>query len=207
MFGFALLVRFHPHAYYTYFPQSEIVIQLVKTAKFSPESTLRCGCLTTTSNKQSRPLRHTRTNSVLVIENVQQSQDSIYRRLDAKIDEVGAQAAEHGLNMFISGQLHSLLPPTATTVHLSKHQQTMCVPSCTCLCHQWQEVRSPKVFDKLMGSLLLGYTGVPLVTRKCTNESCKFKATYALRLRYQFPLWLLSHACQGKQTIKVGLIW
>ena len=69
----------------------------------------------------------------------------------------------------------------------------MCVLSCTCLCHQWQEFKSPKLFERLMGSLLLGYTGVPLVTRKCTKKSCKFKATYALKLRYQFPLWMLTH--------------
>lgn len=133
-------------------------------------------------------------NSVLVIEGVRRSQDDVCKRLEAKIDELGSQAAEHGLNMFISGQLHSLLPPTAAAVHLSKHQQTMCVPSCACLCHSWRELRSPHVFDGLMGSLLLGYTGVPLVTKNCTIKACKVKATYALKFSYQFPLWLLSYA-------------
>jgi len=133
-------------------------------------------------------------NSALVIDDVRRSQDDVYKRLGAKIDKLGAQAEECGLNMFISGQLHSLLPPTAAAVHLSKHQQSMCVPSCACLCHKWQEFSSPKIFDGLIGSLLLGYTGVPLVTKKCTKESCKFRATYAIRLHFQFPFWLLSYA-------------
>jgi hypothetical protein len=54
-----------------------------------------------------------------------------------------------------------------------------------------QDSSSTQQVSKLLGRLSVGYTGVPLVTRKCTAGQCRVGATYAVQLSYNPPLWFL----------------
>jgi hypothetical protein len=128
------------------------------------------------------------------IEEVRQSQDSTARLIETKVEQLRLDTAEHSANIYLAGQLNSLLPPSAVAVQLSVQQRSMCVPSCSCLCHQWRQLRSPRVFDRLIGSLLVGYSGVPLMTVECTVKSCSVKASYAMKVCYRFPAWMLARA-------------
>jgi len=126
--------------------------------------------------------------------NLTQSHDTLIRTIDTRMNEIRADVAESNTNMFFRGQLNSLLPPSAVAIHLSLQQRMMCVPDCPCVCHRWQYVNSPRLLDRLIGSLVVGFSGVPLATRKCTVSKCRLKATYALRVCYKFPTWVLSTA-------------
>lgn len=129
-----------------------------------------------------------------VISGLVQSQEDMRRLLETKLEDIRADVAENSTNMFLSGQLNSLLPPTAVAVHLSYQQRSLCVPSCPCPCHTWRYLKSPRVLDRLIGSLVIGYSGVPLRTRKCLATTCRSEATYALNVWYKFPLWVVAQA-------------
>lgn len=116
------------------------------------------------------------------------------KHLEEQIDGIKEEVNETSTNMFLRGQLNSLLPPTAVAMHLSLQQRIMCVPECSCACHQWQYIISPQVLNVLIGSVALGYSGVPLKARKCSTSKCSVQATSTLRLYYRFPPWMWSAA-------------
>jgi hypothetical protein len=150
--------------------------------------------LTESFGQTATTIQEYQQNTMLAIEGFQQSQDSAVRLLEAKVEQLRLESAENSGFMFLAGQQNSLLPPSSIAIQLSMQQRTMCVPSCVCLCHRWRQLRSPKVFERLIGSLIIGYSGVPLITKNCTVKSCKVKATYALKVNYRFPVWMLARA-------------
>lgn len=124
------------------------------------------------------------------------AQTAMQSLLESKISEIQSDLDENNVNMFLRGQLNSLLPPTAIAVHLSLQQRAMCVPSCPCICHSWRHFKSPSVLERLIGSLVLGCTGIPLMARRCTETRCRVKATYAVRVCYRLPTWSSAHVVQ-----------
>ncbi|KAF2685015.1 ankyrin [Lentithecium fluviatile CBS 122367] len=118
------------------------------------------------------------------------SGESLMKYLEERLDQIKNDVDENSTTMFLRGQLNSLLPPSAVAMHLSLQQRIMCVPDCSCICHQWQYINSPQLLDALIGSVVIGYSGVRLATRKCTMSKCRVQATSALRFSYKFPMWM-----------------
>jgi hypothetical protein len=65
-----------------------------------------------------------------------------------------------------------------------------CPSPCNCACHQQQHFGSSNFLHQLLGSLFIGYTGLPLITPQCTS-SCQRRSAPMLLIRYYFPMWLL----------------
>lgn len=43
----------------------------------------------------------------------------------------------------------------------------VCEVSCHCVCHEPRQSRSPQLLDRLFGILFLGYSGVPMLRKRC----------------------------------------
>ena len=69
-----------------------------------------------------------------------------------------------------------------------------CRPWCSCLCHVRGSVRTPGIMKTFMGSLFLGYSGVPGITQPCNETQCRRRSSTRFILSYQFPEWFWTRA-------------
>jgi hypothetical protein len=77
---------------------------------------------------------------------------------------------------------------SAIQLRASCYRKT-CRPWCSCCCHVRREVRTPSLAKSFIGSLFIGYTGVPVVTPPCNEKQCKKRSTSRIIVSYQFPGW------------------
>ena len=52
----------------------------------------------------------------------------------------------------------------------------------------------PVILRSLIGCLYLGYAGLPILSSKCTNDSCKNHPGRSLEILYCFPRWFLERS-------------
>ena len=75
--------------------------------------------------------------------------------------------------------------------------------TCECCCHYKYLNRSPRVVDRIFGTLFTVYSGVSNAAPQCNVSSCAQSCTgsdIALSLTYLFPPWLLSWGISLKFT-------
>ncbi len=85
---------------------------------------------------------------------------------------------------------------SATTigVRLTQGPNNLCVKCCSCVCHKPGRLRI-NLLGPFIGSLFVGYTGLPNITPPCNEYTCKknrHRATFSARLTYYFPSWFLT---------------
>lgn len=88
-----------------------------------------------------------------------------------------------------SGQ-HSLV---AFTVR-PRGFRDICKTWCSCACHSQGKLRTPQRLRGVLGSLFVGYSGMPGLTPACDDRTCRRRASLAMDLVYYFPVWFLSRA-------------
>lgn len=119
---------------------------------------------------------------------------------------VGQGTCDHAVAIRDQSRLQNMWKPsplsqnqaTVTTVSatymLDRHNPVL--PLCNCCCHDRYSERSPRVADKIFGTLFTGYSGIPYLTRKCDESSCAQSCSWphaTFSLTYFFPMWFLSY--------------
>jgi hypothetical protein len=98
---------------------------------------------------------------------------------------------------------HKKTPPAESTgtiqVRASCYRKT-CRPWCSCCCHVRRSLRSPGLVKGFIGSLFVGYSGVPLATQPCNERQCQRRSTVRFTLSYQFPAWFWTKALFASLT-------
>jgi hypothetical protein len=69
-----------------------------------------------------------------------------------------------------------------------------CRPWCSCRCHIRGSIRSPSIVSNFLGSLFVGYSGIPGVTEACSEKQCSKRSQVRLIASYQFPKWMWTRA-------------
>ena len=72
-------------------------------------------------------------------------------------------------------------------LHCTKRQR--CRRFCKCACHHPKNIRSTKFLESLVGSLLIGYTGLPIL-QSANMTSCQNCSVSTANIIYTFPSWL-----------------
>ena len=68
-----------------------------------------------------------------------------------------------------------------------------CEGHCSCICHSnRRHYKSPGVLSKLVGSLFIGYYGLPVSISECDSKTCVNQVSRMLRVSYSFPTWFVS---------------
>ena len=81
--------------------------------------------------------------------------------------------------------------------YMPVHQRSICRYNCKCDCHQPHQVRTPQLFNRVLGALFVGYSGYPFGTlQRCTNAYCQRDSGFRAQIKYFFPLWLLEKMIQ-----------
>ena len=70
---------------------------------------------------------------------------------------------------------------------------TSCKRYCSCVCHSRTSYNSPQRLKNLLGSLFVGYTGLPSSTLKCDLDTCANQGSRNLQFQasYTFPVWFV----------------
>ena len=68
--------------------------------------------------------------------------------------------------------------------------------ACTWNCHSSARIRSPSFFDRLFGSLLIGYKGSFLLSSRRHEVDCRHQDFHSLLFIYFFPVWFLARTVQ-----------
>ena len=70
----------------------------------------------------------------------------------------------------------------------------MCILGCACMCHSHQQFRSPQFFDQPLGSLFVGYVGLPILSPSCDRRGCIENFEFFLNTHCVFPHWFVKRA-------------
>jgi hypothetical protein len=65
---------------------------------------------------------------------------------------------------------------------------TVCRPGCSCACHSQRRSATPRLVDRILGQLFLGYAGLPLFNPNCNIASCEKAQIPHVSVEYWFPL-------------------
>ena len=105
--------------------------------------------------------------------------------------DVGSTKAFHhnGEILFSSKQLTAVSAVGIRTTHFPR---TACRPWCSCACHSETRAQTPQFLEKLLGSLFIGYSGLPAITKSCSERSCHARAQPIVNITYFFPPWFLA---------------
>ena len=63
---------------------------------------------------------------------------------------------------------------------------------CVCICHRRRHFQSPSLFTKILGSMFLGYSGLPVVSPRCDRLECTHGSNFAMSFDYIFPTWFIA---------------
>ncbi|KAI9699636.1 MAG: hypothetical protein M1836_002670 [Candelina mexicana] len=85
-------------------------------------------------------------------------------------------------------------PGTTIGVSLVQRSEHRCVKLCSCVCHKPGRLNI-NFLDRVIGSLFVGYVGLPVFSPPCNEHTCKknrHRSSFTARFTYYFPSWFLA---------------
>ena len=70
--------------------------------------------------------------------------------------------------------------------------QWRCSRTCMCTCHDRQNKNTPRLVNRFLGMIFIGYNGFPLISPPCDTYPCIRRPTAVVS--YFFPPWLIARA-------------
>ncbi|KAI9784656.1 MAG: hypothetical protein M1835_003537 [Candelina submexicana] len=93
-----------------------------------------------------------------------------------------------------TGSPHAPTPGTTVGIGLVQEPENQCARLCSCICHKPGRL-SISFLDRVIGSLFVGYVGLPVFTAPCNEYICKknrHRSSFSARFTYYFPSWFLA---------------
>lgn len=97
--------------------------------------------------------------------------------------------------------ISNILPPNrhdddavVPNINVRVLRRRSCHSACSCSCHRTQRLVSPGTLERLVGSLFMGYTGIPSPFRRCDVYDCRQRSLTHVKLTYRFPAWFWNRA-------------
>ncbi len=81
-------------------------------------------------------------------------------------------------------------------------RQGRCSQWCDCACHTYIRTRTPEAVQTILGSLFLGYTGLPTLTPPCNNGKCRRSSEAFVQFNYYFPSWFVARAVSFAMSVQ-----
>ena len=107
----------------------------------------------------------------------------------------GIKAEQHPLRddhsaMPFLGSICQLGESTSMSFHVSR--VGLCRGLCNCSCHYRSRYQTPKFLNQFLGTLFIGYTGLPYWDKTCDQPECSSQFSRTVTAAYTFPQWFLS---------------
>lgn len=87
------------------------------------------------------------------------------------------------------------------SVEMNQTRIRECGSSCSCHCHSKFSVKSPDYLNSFLGSLFVGYSGLPRKSQSYTDVFCKRQSASHSRITYYFPKWFVVQRMLSMRTI------
>lgn len=71
-------------------------------------------------------------------------------------------------------------------------RRRQCRSYCGCACHAPTRFNSPRMLQAVVGSLFVGYSGIPRVSPACNDDDCVASKEAFVQINYMFPQWLVA---------------
>jgi len=117
-------------------------------------------------------------------------------------DHIPSEGSNEGRDTIVARRLSigqitaasSNIPKAYSTlrVRASHYRRSSCEGWCSCICHTPSYFRTPQSVDFLLGSLFMGYSGLPVRNRACNERTCRKQSIPTVKVTYHFPHWLLA---------------
>ena len=98
--------------------------------------------------------------------------------------EPNSEPNETGLTSYVCERR-----PLVVTFYCKK--AISCEGYCSCVCHASRRYKSPGLLNSLIGSLFIGYSGFPILSKKCDLATCADQTSRSVRASYTFPAWFV----------------
>lgn len=72
------------------------------------------------------------------------------------------------------------------TARVESHQ-LWCNRGCPCRCHEASRSQTPALLSRLLGQLSINYSGIPIISPKCSHSACKQTAAPKVQAEFWFP--------------------
>lgn len=110
---------------------------------------------------------------------------------EAGVSQTNSIRAFHhnGAILFDSKQMTAA---SAVGIRTAQFPRVACKAWCSCVCHTERSFRSPSLMEQLVGSLFVGYSGIPILRQKCNQQSCHLESQPLMYITYFFPTWFLT---------------
>jgi hypothetical protein len=119
---------------------------------------------------------------------------------DQRFDNDNQVRAFHhnGSILFNSANMTAI---AAVGIRTAQFPRTSCTPWCSCACHREWRFRTPRVLEQFVGSLFIGYSGLPVLRPPCNEQSCHLQSQPLTYVTYFFPKWFLTRMVTFMMTI------
>lgn len=77
-------------------------------------------------------------------------------------------------------------------LEFSRFRKQGCVPDCECSCHQRRRYKSPSFAPRVLGEFFIGFSSLPLLSRRCSDERCTQRSPFSATFTYYLPTFLLN---------------
>lgn len=88
----------------------------------------------------------------------------------------------------------SAIYSTTSNVSFLVHRNAKGNVLCTCQCHQRTFYRAQRTRAGFLGSLYVGYSGLPILSGPCDIAACSRRCGKYMNLKYIFPSWFIQWA-------------
>ena len=80
------------------------------------------------------------------------------------------------------------MPSRTISIKVRRLRGPSCL-MCSCICHLRQQLETPPLLNRVIGSLFVGYTSVPVLMSRCNNPTCNRNSDASISATYMFPQW------------------
>lgn len=87
--------------------------------------------------------------------------------------------------------IHSRMRANVLRIRTEVQSVRTCKSWCSCLCHASRRACLFYALQNVIGTLFVGYTGLPVLTPPCNEKTCRRSSIPSFHLAYFFPAWLL----------------
>jgi hypothetical protein len=114
---------------------------------------------------------------------------TLYSQTDALIPRRSKKLHPAALNQLAH---ITSLDSTGSDVFSLQVLEYSCHSWCSCACHKPIRFNTPKYLNSVIGSLFVGYNGLPISRPACTEQACLRASAFKANVTYHFPKWLLA---------------
>ncbi|EXJ90248.1 hypothetical protein A1O1_03347 [Capronia coronata CBS 617.96] len=110
--------------------------------------------------------------------------------IHSPVDDVGPPLTAEAVPLALEG-LRRIQGHSAKVFTVTAYRRSPCDLRCRCSCHTRSPLSQWNVLPRIIGTIFVGYTGLPTLGARCDSGSCYQSQVQAIQVVYTFPSWFM----------------